>query len=131
MADTYLVGVRTKAGALEFYDKATGTVLFGTSCTNAMTAYAGGGQTNATPITTVISRFTTVANSGDSSILPLSAPGAELTVVNAGSQPMSVYPQSGEAINAGAVNAAFSVANGKTAFFSCAVTGTWNSVLTA
>jgi hypothetical protein len=133
MADNFQTHCRTNptSNAMEFYDKTTQTVQFGGSATNALTALSGGGQTGATPVSAVINRFTTVAGSGDSAILPLSAPGAQLTVINAGAQPLNVFPQTGEAINALSANTAFSVSNGKTCGFYCAVTGTWSTNLSA
>lgn len=98
---------------------------------NGLTALASGGQTGATPITKSIVRFTTVATSGDSSILPSAVPGMAITVINAGAAPMNVFPASGEKINALSADTAFSVVNNKTATFYCAVAGTWNSNLTA
>jgi hypothetical protein len=102
------------------------------SYTNALTAHAGGGQGSATPLTTVLNRVTTVASSGDSVLLPVSAGGLQITVTNAtATNPMNVFPQSGDAINALSVNTAFSVAVGKTASFFCTVAGQWHSILSA
>ena len=132
MADNFATHCRTNAaGQMEFYDKITSTAVFGGSATNGLVALAGGGQTGATPIVSLISRFTTVATTADSSLLPLSAPGCELTIVNAGAQSMNVYPQVGEAINASAVNVAIALAAGKTMTAACAVTGTWNTMTSA
>lgn len=95
------------------------------------TALAGGGQTGATAITKSISRFTTVATAADSSILPAALAGMEITVVNSGAASMNVFPATGEKINGGSANAAFAVANGKTATFFSAVNGQWHAILTA
>ena len=102
------------------------------SVTNAITAYAGGGQTNAVALTSAINRVTTVASAADSVKLPAATPGASVFVVNAAAtNSMNVFPQTGEIINALSANASFAVAANKTAIFICAVTGTWNSILTA
>ena len=98
---------------------------------NGLTALAGGGQTGATQITRTISRFTTVATGGDSSMLPPAAAGLSYTVLNSGAASMNVFPTVGDYINAGAVNAAFAVANAKSATFFCAVNGYWNAILSA
>ncbi len=102
------------------------------SSTNAITAHAGGGQGSATPLTTVLNRITTVASANDSVLLPASAPGLQITVTNAAAtNSMNVFPASGEIINALSANTAFGVAAGKTATFSCSVTGQWHSLLSA
>lgn len=101
------------------------------SATNGLTAHAGGGQTNALPITTMISRFTTVATAADSSILPAATVGAIAYVRNDGAASMNVFPATGQNFNGGTANAAFAVANGKGAVFFCAVAGIWSTVLSA
>jgi hypothetical protein len=104
-------------------------VLWGSA--DGLTALAGGGQTGATPITTAMARFSTVATLNDSAILPVSQPGMSITVSNAGAAGMNVFPASGEAINAGSANAAFAVASGKTAEFVCYSAGRWHTILSA
>lgn len=102
------------------------------STANAITANAGGGQTNAVQLAAAINRVTTVATAADSVKLPAATAGAELTVINAAAaNSMNVFPTTGDNINALAANAAFAVAANKTARFYCAVNGTWNSMLTA
>ena len=98
---------------------------------NGLTAHAGGGQGSATPIVATINRFTTVASVGDSAIMPASAAGMQITIINSGGNSMNVFPASGEQINALGANAAFAIAAGKAASFSCAVSGQWNVVLSA
>jgi hypothetical protein len=98
---------------------------------NGLTALAGGGQTGATLISRTTTRFTTVATTADSALLPAAAAGLSYTVINAGAASMNVYPAVGDAINAGSVNAAFAVANAKSAVFNCAVNGIWNAILSA
>jgi hypothetical protein len=99
-----------------------------------ITAHAGGGQANAYPIpgTVQIARVTVVASAGDSVILPASAPGLEITVVNAAAaNSMNVFPAVGDAINALGANTAFAVAAGKTCTFYCATSGQWHTQLSA
>jgi hypothetical protein len=105
---------------------------------NGLTALAGGGQSGATPIgnisgngDAVNNRFTTVANAGDSAILPLAAPGLEYRVFNQTTTSMNVFPAVGDAINGGSANAAFAVAANKGAIFVCMVAGFWNAILSA
>ncbi len=99
---------------------------------NALTALAGGGQANAVTLTAHVNRFTTVATIADSTKLPPAVAGIyPVTVINAAANSMNVFPSTGDAINAGAANAAFAVGGNKTAIFFCAVNGTWNAVLSA
>lgn len=98
---------------------------------NGLTALVGGAQAG-TALTARINRVTTVASAADSVQLPLAAAGTILTVINAAAaNAMAVFPQTGQIINALSANASFSMAANKTADFYCAVTGTWNSNLTA
>lgn len=119
----------------KWYSNGIGTGYAGSfptvSYANALTAHAGGGQGSATPITTCIARFTTVATAGDSAVLPVSAPGMQLTVNNAGANSMNLFPNGTEQINALGASAAFAIAAGKSAQLSCAVAGQWHSVLSA
>jgi hypothetical protein len=101
------------------------------SYTNAMTAFAGGGQASATMLATVLNRLTTVATINDSVRLPTAVAGMTVTVLNASPNSANVFPATGDAINAGAANAAFAVAGGKTATFFTTIAGFWHSMLSA
>lgn len=102
------------------------------SASNALTAYAGGGQANATALPSAINRVTTVASAADSVKLPAATAGLMVTVINAAAtNAMNVFPATGEIINALSANTALSVAANKAITFYCAVAGTWNSNLTA
>jgi hypothetical protein len=103
------------------------TELFGTA--SALTAFAGGGQGSATPITTANAHFGTVATAGDSAKLPATAVGITRNVVNATATSMNVFPATGEAINALSANAAYAIAAGKTVSFTCYITGKWHALL--
>lgn len=96
------------------------------SAVNALTAFAGGGQGSATPLTAMISRVTTVATIGDSVKLPASAVGLVLVVSNAGANAMDVFPGTGDAINSLSANIAVRINAGTTVAFWCSVTGTWH-----
>lgn len=100
--------------------------------TDAITAFAGGGQGSAVQLTSVVNRVTTVGTAADSVKLPAAVPGLEVTVINAAAaNAMNVFPATGEVINALAANTAISVAANKAISFFCAVAGVWNSQLTA
>jgi hypothetical protein len=96
------------------------------SAVNALTAFAGGGQGSATPLTAMLNRVTTVATLGDSVKLPASAVGLVLVVSNAGANAMDVFPATGDAINALAANTAIRINAGTTVTFYCSVAGTWH-----
>ncbi len=99
---------------------------------NGITAHAGGGQSSATPLPAMINRVTTVATAADSVVLPPSAPGLVIVVVNAAaSNSMNVFPNGTDAINALAASTAFAVAAGKTCEFYCTNAGQWHSLLSS
>lgn len=99
------------------------------SATNGITAFAGGGQASATAITTDFARVGTVATAGDSVKLPTSAAGREVCVVNSSTKAIDVFPVTGDAINALAVNLAVRQAAGATVWYTCHVAGTWSAAL--
>lgn len=83
------------------------------------TALTGAGtvSTDALLLTSGVSQFSTVA-SGSGARLPPAAGQGPFLVVNGGSNPLLVYPASGEKINyATATTGSFSVTNAKTATF--------------
>jgi hypothetical protein len=104
------------------------------SVQDAMTAAAGGGQkaSGASVLTAQMSRVTTVATAADSVTLPAATPRKVVVVVNAAAaNSMNVFPALGDAIDAGAANAAKAVAAAKTVVFYCASAGLWSSILSA
>lgn len=101
------------------------------SYADALVAHAGGGQGSALPIVTMISRFTTVATTGDSAILPTGVAGMSITIINAGANSMNVFPDVGSTINGGAANAAYALAAGKTAQIVTTLAGAWHALLSA
>jgi hypothetical protein len=76
----------------------------------------GSSQSTAYDLTTAISEFTTVASSTGAQIMATD-PGDAVFVYNGGANTLSVYGQTGESIQNGAANAAFSVAANKGALF--------------
>jgi hypothetical protein len=105
----------------------SGSTYGNASNVNGLTAHAGGGQTNATPLTAAINRVTVVATAADSVLLPNATPGSSVTAINAATNSMNVYPAVGQFINALAVNTPLAVAGGASTTFRCAVAGTWNT----
>ncbi len=112
-------------------DKITVAQYIYRSCLNAITAFAGGGQTNATALPAAVNRVTTVATSADSVMLPTAKAGLQIFVKNTSANSLNVFPASGDAINALSANAAYALATVKAAYFVCAVDGTWDTILTA
>ena len=133
MQNSVVLYICAVAGAWQTEGLATGfSGSFQTqSAKDGLTALAGGAQAG-TALTTMINRITTVVTAADSVQLPVSAAGISLVVVNAAAaNSMNVFPQTGDAINALAANAAFAIAAGKTATFYCTAAGRWHSVLSA
>lgn len=117
---TELAGLGIQPGAA----KALGSSAY----VSGLTA-TGTGQSDALALTSSFAAFGTVAAS-TGAILP-SATGASPTcVVNGGANALSVYPASGEFINASNANTAFSVTAAKTAWF-WPVGNRWFAVLSA
>lgn len=107
----------------------TQTAVFLNTSADGLTAHAGGTQALGTPITTRVARFTTVATAADSALLPPAIVGMEVTVINSGVAAMNVFPVTGEQINGGGANVAFSVTNAKQSTFRCTTKGLWYCAL--
>lgn len=102
--------------------------------TNSVAA-AGTNQATATAITDSAPAILTItgANTSAGVALPAATPGKMVVMQNAvTNQNLLVYANAGgDVINALASTAAFTVAGAKGAVFSCAVSGTWFTILTA
>lgn len=112
------------------------TVTAGTyvkaSAATGITAYAGGGQTNATQLAAQINHVTTVATAADSVKLPASAVGMTVVVINgAASNSMQVFGAGTDTINDVATATGVAQAAGKTATYHCPVAGKWYRNLSA
>jgi hypothetical protein len=99
--------------------------LFTESATDNITAHAGGGQSSATQLTTQTNRVTVVASAGDSVKLPASAPGLELILINAASNPMQVYGLGTDTIDGVATGTGVSQMRGSMTIYTCATAGAW------
>jgi len=104
---------------------AAAPALIYNSVTSNITALAGGGQTGATQLYNEVNVITTVASRGDSVLLPVSSFGLEVCIINLGANPVSVYPQVGDAINGLAANAAVTVLPNSCDFFVSPAPGSW------
>lgn len=96
-------------------------------------AAAGTTQGAGTAIRSGISVFSTLtASSVEAATLVLEAVGKPKIVVNAhATAALKIFPQSGAAINAGAADAVYSLAAGKTVILIPVSTTQWYAVLTA
>lgn len=123
----------------KWYSDGLGTGYSGSlqtsSFRDAITAHAGGTQAGAvslaaTIMSNTINRITVVASAADSIALPVSAPGLQVTCINASaSNAMQVFGQSPDTINAVATATGVSVPATKTANFYCVVAGAWHMLL--
>lgn len=99
----------------------------GEKVANSLTAVVGPAQNTAAICPADVNVFTTVAANGAciigapsvGSLYTLSAPGDEITVINYGANPLSIYPPVGGKISNGTANAAVSVAANAGARFKC------------
>ncbi len=139
----YTTGVSQMTGSMTIYSCATagawysngvGTGYSGSlqtfSFSDALSAASVGTQAGATPITTSIARFTTVAGAGYSSVLPTAAAGLEIIVINAGVNGMAVFPAGTDKINTLAAAASFSLPPGGVVNFNATTTGQWHTAFT-
>lgn len=94
---------------------------------SALTAHAGGGQANGTPLISGFNTFTVVATAADSATLPVDSEGQTVQVTNTSANSMNVYPASGGTINALSANTALAVAAGSTTTFYGTGTNAWHS----
>lgn len=102
------------------------------SAADALTAYAGGGQTNALQLTKGVNRVSTVATAADSVKLPASAAGMIVIVINgAASNSMQVFGAGTDTINDVATATGVAQAAGKSALYACPVAGKWYRILSA
>lgn len=113
----------------------TQTSLFWESAQDNITAFAGGGQASATPLRNEVNRVATVATAGDSVILPASAPGLTLMVINHGTANMQVFAVSSNPNNSNTADTIDDVAGAtgvsqmmnSVVFYTCATAGKWYS----
>jgi hypothetical protein len=99
----------------------------GHSAASGITAYAGGGQANATPISAGINRIGTCRTAGDSIGLPRATGGQLLVVLNGTNNACQVFaaPGSTDTINGLAGSAGVNLATAKVAMFCSAGPGAW------
>lgn len=97
------------------------------SLVTGITAYAGGGQANATALTGRWNNVTTVATAADSVKLPSATAGLTVTVRNGAANALAVFPDTGDAINALSANASITVPTLGIMTFTAINSTTWYS----
>jgi len=95
--------------------------------TDAITAFATGGQGSAVALASTFNSITVCATAGDSVALPVAVAGKEVTVNNLGAKYADVFPFSGDLIDASAIDAAIPLAPGQSITFTCTVALSWKS----
>lgn len=117
----------------KWYSEGLGTGYSGSLMTESfadgLAANSGGVQAGATPITTMLARFTTVT-AGYSAVLPTAAPGISITVINASAASMLVFPAGSDIINTLAAAAAFTLPAGGVVTFYSTVALHWHTLYT-
>lgn len=122
------VRFNTTTGALEFFDNSVWTEVTGSSASaTAITAFAGGGQTDATALTPGFNEITTVAIAGDSVKLPAATASKIVIVKNDTANSADVFPATGDTINDGSANTAIPIAPGATLVFYGVNTTNWET----
>ena len=92
-----------------------------------ITAFATGGQANATAMTARWNNVTTCATAGDSVKLMAAEDGAVQSVKNSGAATLAIFPATGDAINALAVNLSIDLPPGGEIEFHAIDATTWET----
>ncbi len=104
------------------------------TCADTITAYAGGGQTNATQLAATNNNVTVVASAADSIKLPLAVAGLSVRVRNSAANATQVFGAGTDTINAVATATGLSQAATTSALYfavTSAPAGKWFRVLSA
>jgi hypothetical protein len=95
------------------------------SAADNITAFAGGGQANATLLTNELNKVTSVVNPGDSVRLPPSMPGLTIVVTNKGGNSMQVFGSGSDTIDDSAAATGVSQMRGSVVIYACHTAGAW------
>jgi hypothetical protein len=118
----------TQQGFASFKDILEGAPF---SVSASVTAHAGGGKTDAVPLTAAINTIGTVATTADSVLLPPALPGRIIIINNTAANATQVFGQGTDTINAVATATGVSQAGGTSAMYSCGIAGAWRRNLSA
>jgi hypothetical protein len=119
---SFLTGPQNVPGAITQFNN-----FFAELYQDGLTAFAGGGQTNATQIAGQTARVTTVATVGDSVMLPQALPGLELMVINDTANAMNVFGFGSDTIDKLAAATAVSQMGQSLVIYTCTVAGAWRT----
>ena len=127
MSARYIASVLTSIGDLLYgaFRDASLTGFLYESATDSIVAFAGGGQANATQLTAEINKVTTVANPGDSVMLPASAPGLTIIVINKGANAVQVFGLGVDIIDDSPAATGVSQMRNSTVIYTCTTAGVW------
>lgn len=109
------------------YATLTATTGITEPASDAITAFATGGQASATALVVGVNRIGTCATAGDSVKLPAATAGRTVVVINNGATAADVFPQTGETINGMSANTAIRIGVGQTMVFNCSVAAGWRT----
>jgi hypothetical protein len=103
------------------------TGLLSESTTDNITAFATGGQANATKLVTEVNRITVVATAGDSVALPIATLGLTVYVINKGTNQCQVFGNAaaGDVIDDGVTTAGVTQMQSSTVLYTCTTVGRW------
>ena len=90
-----------------------------------LTAFAGGGQANALPLTAELNRITTVATNGDSVKLPPSQAGLTIYIVNHTLNTLQVFGNGVDLIDDVVTTTGVSQMPNSTVLYFCSTAGNW------
>lgn len=114
-------GGRTWQAVLDFFKSQA------QATTTGITAYATGGQANATQLSATFNEVTTVATAGDSVKLMAAAANAVQIVKNDGAANLAVFPATGDTINDAAANQPVTLAPGSVVTFRAVNATNWET----
>ena len=103
------------APASLFFESYTDGIVAGTTLT----------QAGATPLVSEINRVSTSSVSGAGVLLPASAPGLTIMVINHGANPITVYGSGTDTIDDSAYATGVTQMQNSVTFFTCATAGAW------
>jgi hypothetical protein len=90
-----------------------------------ITAFATGGQADATVLTGEYNEITTCATIGNSVLLPVAALGKTCTILNSGATAVDIFPVAGSSIGVLAVNLAYRLGQGQQVTFTADSATKW------
>lgn len=114
-------------GGVVVYSPSANTSLFNELAQTGITANATQTQAAATPITGQMALVSTVAAAGNGIVLPASAAGLEIFVINKGANPMQVYGLSADKIDDQTASVGVVQMAGSAVIYACAAAGNWYS----